>query len=157
PGILTNSATENVMTFDLSSGWAVLPWLAAALLILVWAQQRGGPALARSRHAALRVFRVGVLLALVAIGLNPVRGAGTPGSVTRPEVHVLLDASQSMLLGSPESRWQEGAALLRTALDRQQGHADVRVHRFGQRLVPVDLEAFRTGGEFPGPDDADTQ
>src|SRR5712691_10026210 len=119
------------MTLDLSSGWVVLPWLAAALLALMWARQRGGPAVARSRHGALWVFRGCVLAALVAIGLNPVHVDVTPGSIRRPEVHVLLDASQSMLLGSPESRWEEGTALLRAALDRQQVYADVRVHRFG--------------------------
>jgi uncharacterized membrane protein len=146
------------MTFDLGSDWMVLPWLAAALLALGWVVRRwSGPTLARSRHWILWLFRGGVLAALVAIGLNPVRVAVTPGSVHRPEVHVLLDASQSMLLGSPASRWQEGAALLRAALDRQQGHADVRIHRFGQRLVAVDLEAFLAGSELSGPDDADTQ
>src|SRR5262249_47644432 len=77
--------------------------------------------------------------------------------VQRPEIHVLLDSSQSMLLGSPETRWQEGTALLRAALERQQGHADVRVHRFGQRLVPIDLDAFLASGALSGPDDADTQ
>jgi uncharacterized membrane protein len=145
------------MTFDLSSDWAVLPWLAVVLLALLWARQRGGPAVARSRHWALWVFRACVLAALVAIGLNPVHVAVTPGSVHRPEVHILLDASQSMLLGSPESRWDEGTALLRDALERQQGHADVHVHRFGQRLVPVNLDAFLAGRELPRPDDADTQ
>jgi uncharacterized membrane protein len=144
------------MTFDLSSGWTVLPWLAAALLILLWVRVRSGPAVSRSRHAALWLFRIGVLLALVAIGLNPVRVSVTPGSVNRPEVHVLLDASQSMLLGSPASRWQEGTTLLREALDRQQGHANVHVHRFGQRLVTVSAEALRSG-QLPAPDDADTQ
>src|SRR5260370_32196403 len=133
------------MTFDLSSGWAVLPWLATALLALWWARQRGGPAIARSRHWALWVFRGCVLAALVVIGLNPVRVSVTPGSVHRPEVHVLLDASQSMLLGSPESRWQEGIAQLRAALERQQGHADIRAHRFGQRRRPVGLDAFLAG------------
>ncbi|HEY7152670.1 MAG TPA: glutamine amidotransferase [Gemmataceae bacterium] len=145
------------MTFDLSSDWMVLPWLAAALLALGWVRRRGGPALARSRHWLLWLFRGGVLAALVAIGLNPVRVAVTPGSVHRPEVHVLLDASQSMLLGSPESRWQEGVALLRAALDRQQEHAEVRIHRFGQRLVAVDPEAFLAGSGLSTPDDADTQ
>jgi uncharacterized membrane protein len=145
------------MTFDLSSGWAVLPWLAAALLALVWIRRRGGPAQARSRHATLWLFRGCVLAGLVAIGLNPVRVSVTPGSVHRPEVHVLLDASQSMLLGSPASRWQEGTVLLRAALERQQGRADVRVHRFGQRLVPVDVGAFLAGKELARPDDADTQ
>jgi uncharacterized membrane protein len=145
------------MTFDLSSDWVVLPWLAAALLVLVWLRRRGGPVLARSRHWLLWTFRGAVLVALVVIGSNPVRVAVTPGSIHRPEVHVLLDASQSMLLGSPQSRWREGTALLREALDRQQGHADVRVHRFGQRLVAVNLEAFRSDSELARPDDADTQ
>jgi len=145
------------MTFDLRSDWAVFPWLAVALLALWWVRRRSGPAMARSRNVVLWLFRGGVLAALVVIGLNPVRVAVTPGSVHRPEVHVLLDASQSMSLGSPESRWQEGVALLRAALDRQQGHADVHIHRFGQRLVGVDLPAFRAGGELSRPDDADTQ
>jgi uncharacterized membrane protein len=145
------------MTFDLHSSWAVLPWLAAALLVLLWARRWGGPAMVRSRHWALWLFRGGALAALVIIGLNPVHVAVTPGAVDRPEVHVLLDASQSMLLGSPESRWQEGTALLRAALVRQQGHADVRVHRFGQRLVPVDLDTFLAGSDLGPPDDADTQ
>lgn len=145
------------MTFDLSSDWVVLPWLAAALLVLAWARRRSGPVLARSQHWLLWVFRGAVLAAFVAIGLNPVRVAVTPGSVYRPEVHVLLDASQSMNLGTPKSRWQEGTELLRAALDRDQGHAEVRVHRFGQRLVGFDLPAFLAGSELSGPDDADTQ
>src|SRR5207248_10238832 len=109
------------MTYDLSPGWAVLPWLAAARLALTWLRHRGGPAVARSRHVALWACRVGALAALVAIGLNPVHVSVTPGSIQRPEVHVLLDASQSMRLGSPETRWHEGTAILRGALDRQQG------------------------------------
>src|SRR5262245_55748705 len=145
------------MAFDLNTSWAVLPWLAPALLTLLWAWRRGGPAMARSRSWALWLFRGCALALLVLIVLNPVRVSVTPGIVSRPEVHVLLDASQSMLLGTPESRWQEGTALLRDALKRQQGHADVRVHRFGQRVVPVDLDAFVAGGDLARPDDADTQ
>src|SRR5581483_6553090 len=73
-----------------------------------------------------------------------------------PEVHVLLDASQSMRLGTPQSRWDEGLAIVREALDRQNGHADVRVHRFGERLVTVDAAAVRSA-DFARPDDGDTQ
>jgi uncharacterized membrane protein len=145
------------MTFDLGSDWAVLPWLAAALLALLWVRRSAGPALVRSRNGLVWISRVGVLAALVVIGFNPVRVAVTPGSVRRPEVHVLLDASQSMLLGSPASRWQEGTSLIRDALLRQQGHADVRLFRFGQRLASLDSENFQAGGELARPDDADTQ
>jgi uncharacterized membrane protein len=144
------------MAFEYSWVWAVLPWLTAGLLVLVWVWARSGPAVARSHHAALRVCRIGVLLVLVTIGLNPVHVSVTPGVVNRPEVHVLLDASQSMRLGSPESRWQEGTALLRGALYQQKGHADVRVYRFGERLVAVDPAAL-SAGELAPPNDADTQ
>jgi len=145
------------MTLDVSSWGALLPWLVVALLALGWLRQKVGPALARSRHWLLRLCRFSTLAVLVVIGLNPVHVSVTPAPLNRPEVHVLLDASQSMRLGSPESRWQEGTALLRNALERQEGHADVRVHRFGQRLVTMDLEVFRTNTALAGPDDADTQ
>src|SRR5262249_1740718 len=142
---------------DLSSGWAVLPWLAAALLVLWWVGRRSGAPVARSRHAALWAFRGGMLVALVAIGLNPVHVSVPPGTVRRPEVHVLLDPSQSMLPGGPESRWQEGTALLRDALNRQQGHANVPVSPFGQGVFPWDGDGFRAGGDLAPRDDADTQ
>src|SRR4051812_39325954 len=145
------------MALDTGSAGAVLPWLTAAVLAPGWLRHRGGPPPAPSRHAPLWVCRGGVLAALVAVGLNPVHVAVIPDPVRRPEVHVLLDASQSMRLGSPESRWQEATSLLRSALDTQQGFADVRVHRFGERLVSVDPAAFRAGGELAAPDDADTQ
>ena len=145
------------MTFDLSLGWIVLPWLAIAVIALAWTRYRSGTALARSRHWSLRLIRGFVLAAFVVIGLDPVRVAITPGSAQRPEVHVLLDSSQSMLLGTPETRWQKGTGLLRAALERQQGHADVHVHRFGQRLLSVDLESFLKGEVLSPPDDADTQ
>src|SRR5262245_38846170 len=106
------------MSFALSPSWcALLAAMLAALLTLVWVLGAGAPPLARSRHWALWRFRAGALAVLVAIALNPVRVTVTPGSVHRPEVHVLLDASQSMRLGSPESRWQEGTTLVRDALN----------------------------------------
>jgi uncharacterized membrane protein len=143
--------------FDLSPAWAVLPWVAGAVLVLAWVSRRSGPALPRSRHWTLWACRTGALVALVAIALNPVHVAVTPAPAHRPEVHVLLDASQSMRLGAPASRWDEATALVRAALQQQDGHADVRVHRFGERLAPVDLAAFRPGGELAPPNDADTQ
>src|SRR5207248_2769336 len=42
------------------------------------------------------------------------------------------------------------------ALERQQGRADVRVYRFGERLVAVDPAALLAGDILP-PNDADTQ
>ena len=144
------------MALDLSSGWAVLPWLAAALLAALLLRRQSGPPLPRSRNWALWTCRIGVLATLVAIGLNPVHVSVIPAPINRPEVHILLDSSQSMRLGNPDTRWREATTLLRTALVREEGHADVRMHRFGERLAPVDLESFLAGKELAGPDDADT-
>jgi hypothetical protein len=99
------------MTFDLSSGWTVLPWLAAALLILAWTwwQRAGGGPL---RQVVLAP-RGGVLVALVAIGLNrPCRRHAwqyPPARGSRPARRL------AVLLGSPQSRWQEATALARGA------------------------------------------
>lgn len=142
------------LTFDVTSGRAVLPGLAAALFVLAWVRRRAAPPLDRSRHPALWLLRGCAVVALAVVVLNPVRVAVTPGGIDRPEVHVLLDSSQSMRLGTPESRWGEAAALVRDAVERQDGHADVRVHRFGERLVTVDPAALVAG---PPPADADTQ
>jgi uncharacterized membrane protein len=145
------------MTLDLSSGWAILPFVAVALLALVLLRHKSGRALARSHHWFLWLCRLGAVAALVAIILNPVHVSVIPAPINRPEVHILLDASQSMKLGSPESRWQEGTSLLRAALEKQEGHADIRIHRFGERVVPVDLRAFLEGEKLAAPDDADSQ
>jgi uncharacterized membrane protein len=144
------------LAFDPTAAWAVLPWLAAAVVVLLWARQRAGPAQPRAAYWGLRLLRGTALVGLAVVAADPVRVAVTPGAVHRPEVHVLLDASQSMRLGTPQSRWGEGLAVVREALDRQNGHADVRVHRFGERLVSVDAAAVRSA-DFPPPDDGDTQ
>jgi uncharacterized membrane protein len=139
-----------------SPAWAVLPWLAGAVALLVVAQRHMGAALTRSRHWALWACRAGALAVLAAVVLNPVHVSVTPAPAHRPEVHILLDASQSMKLGAPESRWQEATGLLRAALEKQDGHADVRVHRFGDRLIAVDPALIRAG-DLPPPTDADSQ
>jgi hypothetical protein len=144
------------LAFDPSAVWMVLPWLAAAAAVLVWLWRQAGTAQPRAAHWGLRLLRGAAIIGLLVVGANPVRVAITPGAVHRPEVQVLLDASQSMRLGTPQSRWDEGLAVVREALDRQNGHADVRVHRFGERLVSVDAAAVRSP-DFPLPDDGDTQ
>ncbi len=145
------------ISFDISPEWAVAPWLAAVLLGLVWLHRRSGPSLPRSKCAILWGLRGGVLAGLIAIGLNPVHVTVIPGTLNRPEVHVLLDASQSMRLGSPTTRWDESLTMLRAALEGQNEHADVRVHRFGESLVAVNAGALHEAGTLGPPDDADTQ
>jgi uncharacterized membrane protein len=143
-------------SFDLNPAWLALALFAVTLLGAGVVSLQSASALPRSRHWALWTCRIGALVVLAAIVLNPVHVAVTPAPTHRPEVHVLLDASQSMKLTPPETRWQEATTLLRAALQQQDGHADVRVHRFGERLAPVDLAALRSG-ELPPPNDADSQ
>jgi uncharacterized membrane protein len=142
---------------DLSPAWWALAILPVALVGALLVFLCGAPAQPRARHWTHWAFRATALAVLVAIVLNPVHVAVTPAPAHRPEVHVLLDASESMNRGKPESRWQEATALLRDALERQGGHADVRVHRFGERLAPVDLAALKPGGELAPPADSDSQ
>lgn len=144
-------------TFDLSPAWWALACVPLAALAAALVKVYGAPALPRARHWSLWALRLGALAVLAAVVLNPVRVAVTPAPAHRPEVHVLLDASQSMRLGSPDSRWQEAAALVRAALQQQDGHADVRVHRFGERLVTLDAAALREGAELAAPNDADSR
>ena len=140
---------------DINPAWWVLACLPVALLVVLVVKLYGAPAQPRSRSWLLWACRLGALAVFVAIALNPVHVAVTPAPAHRPEVHILLDASQSMKLGSP-SRWQEATTLLRDAIQQQAGHADVRVYRFGERLTPVELAAFGPGGELAPPNDADT-
>src|SRR3954449_5557678 len=115
------------LAFDLGPAWALLPWVAAAASLFLWVRRKAGPAQARAGHWSLRLLRGTALVGLVAVAANPVRVSVTPGTVHRPEIHVLLDASQSMRLGTPQSRWGEATAIVREALERQNGHTDVRV------------------------------
>ena len=94
-----------VATLICNDAWQpVLPWLAGAVALLAVARRRAGPAQARARHWSLWAFRLAALAPLAAIVANPVHVNVTPAPLHRPDVHVLLDASQSMKLGSPESR-----------------------------------------------------
>ena len=68
------------LALDLTAVWAVLPWLAAAAVVLLWVRRQAGPAQPRAANAALRLLRGAALVGLVAVGANPVRVAITPGA-----------------------------------------------------------------------------
>ena len=67
-----------------------------AFLLVRWA---AGAPIALARRWGLLALRTLVLITLLAILLNPVRVDESPGSVERPEVFYLIDASRSMALG----------------------------------------------------------
>src|SRR5438067_3868828 len=78
--------------------------LAAAAVVMSWLL---GAANVVSRRWGLWLLR-GCILALTgAILLNPARIDESPGPVERPEVFYLIDASSSMQIGTPRSRWDE--------------------------------------------------
>ena len=96
--------------------------------------------------------------------LNPVRVEESPGTVERPKVAYLVDASQSMALGQGEgaSRWDRTLATIRDAESARGGDTGpkVGVFRFGGRLEAVDPAPWGRPGPDrvapPGPTDPDT-
>src|SRR5690242_1008717 len=65
----------------------------------------GGPPAAVKRPRGLLALRLAAVLMLVAILLNPSRVLETPGPVERPDLFFLLDTSESMAVGEPETRF----------------------------------------------------
>ena len=122
---------------------AVAGALAAALLIgfglLRWL---GGPPVAIARRWGLIGLRAAAVGTLLLILLNPSDVSQTPGPVDRPDVFYLLDASQSMAVGDQETRFAHAQRLMREAdqATRDEGHALVKLFRFGHRLAAVETE-----------------
>lgn len=115
-------------------GWAALRRLAGAPV---------GPA----RRRGLWVARGAILATLLAILLNPVRVAVTPGAIERARVAYLLDTSQSMALGETgATRWDTALATLRDAERGLKAEAAPRADafRFGSRLAAVEGPFWRS-------------
>ncbi len=138
----------------------------AVLAFVLLRRVAGGP-LAPARRWGLRALRGAILLALLAILLNPVRVEETPGPVDRPRVSYLIDASQSMALGQAgRTRWDQVAATIRDADAARAGGVgpEVAAFRFGSRLAAIDPPSRQPGGPAaaapaeppPAPTDADT-
>src|SRR5258708_3884720 len=105
------------MTFDVSFSWStvlIAAAIAGAALLLV--RRNIGPPASNARRWILIFLRTSLLAILAVLFFNPVKVTETPGPIQRPEVYCLLDASQSMLLGSPKTRWEESLDFLRTGL-----------------------------------------
>ncbi len=108
----------------------------AAFALLRWLS---GRPIAPARRAWLLVIRLAILAILCLIVLNPVRVDETPGTVERPRVFYLLDASQSMAIGKGPTRWEQAIRTIQDA-DRSRDPrlgARVSLFRFGSRLAAV--------------------
>jgi uncharacterized membrane protein len=110
--------------------------LAAYAILRFFSGRPIGPA----RRAGLLVIRLAILAILGLILINPVRVDETPGTIERPRVFYLLDASQSMAIGKRATRWEQS---VRTIRDADRGRdprlgAQVSLFRFGSRLAALD-------------------
>src|SRR5438105_3049931 len=110
--------------------------LAAGALMLSWLL---GAANVVSRQWGLWLLRGCILLITAAILLNPARIDESPGPIERPEVFYLIDASSSMQIGSPRSRWDEALSRIEEANRlAPSSQAVIKPFRFGQRLAAIE-------------------
>src|SRR5688572_1492048 len=114
----------------------ILAGLVLAALVLRWILGSANPV---SRHGGLWLIRGAILAILALLLFNPVRVDETPGPVQRPEIFYLLDASASMQMGNPRSRWDEVLGTIRAAgVEVGESPAVVKPFRFGQRLAAIE-------------------
>jgi uncharacterized membrane protein len=122
--------------------------LGGSLLLRWWA----GRPIALARNAGLAAVRALIVAVPLLILINPVRVARIPGTVERPRVAYLVDASQSMALGKSATRWDEALGTIRATerLRDPRTAAEVSVFRFGSRLAAVERSAWLGPGAEPG-------
>ncbi|MBI1246245.1 hypothetical protein GC197_00185 [bacterium] len=108
--------------------------------VLLWTGLRlwSGPSQIHGR-AGLFVLRGGALAIMLLILLGPTVVDEQPGEVSRPSMLYLIDGSQSMQLGTPETRWQESLEFLDAAQAAagSQNQGNIQAFRFGHRLHPL--------------------
>ena len=133
------SAVFAAIVLGLLVGFALLRWI-------------GGPPAAIARKWGLIGLRVTAVGTLVVILLNPSDVSQTPGPIDRPDIFYLLDSSQSMAVGDKETRFEHAQRLMREAdqATRDEGHALVKLFRFGHRLAAVEAPLTRSVSEGEG-------
>jgi len=122
--------------FSTATILCLLAGCAAVALVLGWIL---GPANPVAQRWSLWGLRGAILLIVLVVILNPVRVDQRPGPVQRPEIFYLVDASASMQMGNPRSRWDEAVATIRAAQNvATDSPAVVKPFRFGQRLAAIE-------------------
>lgn len=110
-----------------------------------------GRANAVSRRWSLWALRGVIVLVVIGVLANPVRVKKIPGPVQRPELFYLLDASASMQMGNPRSRWDESLRLIQEAQKlAASSPAQPKPFRFGQRLAAIEDPSQIGLGPSPG-------
>jgi uncharacterized membrane protein len=115
---------------------------AAAVVAVLAASWLLGPPNPVARHWGLWSLRAAIVGLVALVLLNPVKVDELPGPVKQPEVFYLLDASASMQMGNPRSRWDQSLDMIRSAGNlAADSPAVVKPFRFGQRLAAIDQPA----------------
>lgn len=118
----------------------LLAGLLVAALLVAWWLGHVNPV---ARRFSLTMLRGLTLLLAIGVLFNPIRVKQEPGPVERPEMFYLLDASASMAIGDPRSRWEEAAARIQAANQiAVDSPAVVKPFRFGQRLLAIEPQDF---------------
>ncbi len=126
--LLAEAPVKFLPPFTPELGFGLLAGVLVAALVLRWLLGSANPV---ARRGVLWVLR-GAVLALVALILvNPVRVDESPGPIQRPEMFYLLDASASMQMGNPRSRWDESLS------DRPGGAGVGHVFAGDRQAVPL--------------------
>ncbi len=130
------AAVFGAVAVGLLVGFGLLRWL-------------GGPPAAVSRRWGLFGIRAAAVGTLLLILLNPSDVSQSPGPIDRPDIFYLLDSSQSMAVGDQETRFEHAQRLMREAetATRDEGHALVKLFRFGHRLAAVEAPLTRSVSE----------
>ena len=126
----------------------------AASLFMAFALLRwlSGPPAAIARRWGLIGIRTAAIVTLLLILLNPSDVSQTPGPIDRPDIFYLLDSSQSMAVGDKETRFDHATRLMREAdqATHDEGHALVKLFRFGHRLAAVEQGSEQQRSEVRG-------
>jgi uncharacterized membrane protein len=133
------AVTTSSQFLPLLSPWAIVGLLAgsaAAALLLGWLL---GPSNPVAQRWSLWGLRGAILLIVVVVILNPVKVDQLEGPKQHPEMFYLVDASASMQMGNPRSRWDQTLTTIRTAHQQaSDSPAVIKPFRFGQRLAAIE-------------------
>lgn len=127
---------DSVLKLD---GWLLLAISAVSLTAVLryWL----GPASSSAKSPVLLVLRAVSIGCLLGILLGPTWVQQSPGPIRRPDLFLLIDASQSMAIGTQQTRWEEVRAAVKTldgSASDQAAKASLKQFRFGHRLAAVD-------------------
>jgi hypothetical protein len=124
--------------------------LIAAAIGFVWVLMRFafGRPVDVARRIGLLLLRGAILAVVALILMNPVWVDEGPGKVSRPDVFLLLDGSQSMAIGKKTTRWEQSQAFMEAA-QNEMGDVSLQnslhLFRFGHRLTAVDSRSAASG------------